>query len=119
MEDFGAKLDGGRLVGGEEVVVFFLVDEVLLLMDQVGGKEDVEAEGVEEGVEVGGGGRLEGWESTWDNGICQWVNYWMGWDENGDGVRDWAITMFSRLGGGAEGAGLLEEAAETGATVVG
>lgn len=38
----------------------FFVDEVLLGAEDVGGEEDVGAEGGEESVEVGGGGGCEG-----------------------------------------------------------
>lgn len=41
------------------------VEEVALGEDEVGGEEDVGAEGAEEGVEGGGGGGVEGWEGTW------------------------------------------------------
>lgn len=40
-------------------MVFLLVEEVLLEEDEVGGEEDVVAEGREEGVEVRGGGWAE------------------------------------------------------------
>jgi len=52
-------------VFAEEVVLEgFLVDEVLLGAEEVGGEEDVGAEGGEEGVEFGGGGGCEGGEGT-------------------------------------------------------
>lgn len=62
--DFVADADGGRLVGGEEGVVLFAVDEGALEGHEVGGEEDVGAEGGEESVEVGGRGGGECWEGT-------------------------------------------------------
>lgn len=54
--DFVAEFCGrGLLCVGEETVVFLLVDKVLLEFEEVGGEEDVGAEGGEEGVEGGGG----------------------------------------------------------------
>lgn len=67
--DFGAKAHGGGFVGGEEVVVFFGVEEGALGVDEVGGEEDVGAEGGEEGVEVWGRGGREGWEGAWWGGV--------------------------------------------------
>lgn len=59
--DLGTEFDSRGLVDcGDEVVVFGLVDERLLQFEEVGGEEDVGAEGGEEGVEVGGGGWTEG-----------------------------------------------------------
>lgn len=46
-------------------MVGFLVEEVSLREDEVGGEEDVGAEGGEEGVEGGGGGGVEGGEGSW------------------------------------------------------
>lgn len=63
--DFRAEAHGGGLVGvGEEGVVFGAVEQGALRVDEVRGQEDVGAEGVEEGVEFGGGGRVEGWEGA-------------------------------------------------------
>lgn len=55
--------------------MFFVVEEVVLGFYEVGGEEDVGAEGGEEGVEGGGGGGGEGWEGAWgwwmlDGGTC-------------------------------------------------
>lgn len=46
-------------------MVGFFVEEVLLQEDEVGGKEDVGAEGAEEGVEGGRGSGLEDRKGTW------------------------------------------------------
>lgn len=46
--------------------MFLVVEEVVLGFYEVGGEEDVGAEGGEEGVEVGGGGGTEGREGTCD-----------------------------------------------------
>lgn len=46
-------------------MVGFFVEEVSLREDEVRGEEDVGAEGVEEGVEGGGGGGVEDGERTW------------------------------------------------------
>ena len=46
-------------------MVPFAVDEVAVAFEEVGGDEDLVAEGGEEGVEVGGGGWGEGWEGAW------------------------------------------------------
>lgn len=63
---FVAEFHGGGLVGvGEEAVVALTVDEGFLEGGEVGGEEDVCAEGGEEGVEVGGGGGGEGGEGAW------------------------------------------------------
>ena len=45
-------------------MVAFAVDEVAVAFEEVGGDEDLGAEGGEEGVEFGGGGRGEGWEGA-------------------------------------------------------
>lgn len=73
LEDFVADADGGGFVGGEEGVVFFLVDEVALEFYEVGGEEDVGAEGGEEGVEGGGGGGGEDWEGAWGGVLVHWI----------------------------------------------
>ena len=74
-------------------MILLFVEEVPLELYEVRGEEDVVAEGGEDVIEVGGGGRYEGWEGA----------------------------VFTTGGGCGEGAGLgLEvEAAETGAAVVG
>ena len=74
-------------------MVLFFVEEVPLQLYEVGGEENVVAEGGEDLIEVGRGGCYEGWEGA----------------------------VFTTRGGCGEGAGLgLEvEAAETGAAVVG
>jgi len=46
-------------------VVFWFVEKVLLGTDEVGGQEDVGAEGGEEGVEVWRRGRGELGEAAW------------------------------------------------------
>ena len=46
-------------------MVLFAVDEALLEFEEVGGEEDVAAEGTEEGVEGGGGGGYEGCDGAW------------------------------------------------------
>lgn len=92
-------------------MVLFFVEEVLLGEDEVGGEEDVEAEGIEEGVESGGGGGVEGWKGAW-RVDCQQLLACGGWDGVGG-------TVFSPRGCGCEGAGLGDEAAEAGAAVVG
>lgn len=38
----------------------------------MGGQEDVEAEGAEEGVEVRGGGWMEDWEGPWETVSGWW-----------------------------------------------
>ncbi len=50
-------------------MVFFVVEEVVLGFYEVGGEEDVGAEGGEEGVKGGGGGGCEGWEGAWGLGL--------------------------------------------------
>ena len=56
---------GSRFVGvGEQAVVFGPENEVALCVDEVRGEEDVGAEGGEEGVEFGVGGRVEGWQGA-------------------------------------------------------
>lgn len=113
LEDFAAKTDGGGLVGGEEGVVGFFVEEVALQEDEVGGEKDVGAELIEEGVEGGRGGGVEGGEGTCGRRV---VSGCLGGIGGGLGVG----TVFSACWGGGEGAGLLEtEASETGAAVVG
>lgn len=76
-------------------MVFLFVEEVSLQLYEVGGEEDVGAEGGEDGVEDWGGGGVEFWESA----------------------------VFVMGGGGGEGAGLglgVEvEAEETGAAIMG
>ncbi len=68
--DFGAEAHGGGLVGvGEEGGVFGAVEEGALGVDEVRGEEDVGAEGGEEGVEFGGGGREEGGEGACAGGV--------------------------------------------------
>ena len=62
--DFIPETYRGGLVRGEEGVVFLAVEEVALEFYEVGGEEDVGAEGGEEGVEVGGWGGGECWEWT-------------------------------------------------------
>ncbi len=63
--DFVAESYSCRFFGiGEEAVVLLSVNEVLLEFEEVGGEEDVGAEGGEEGVEFGGRGRSEGREGT-------------------------------------------------------
>lgn len=63
--DFGADADGDGFFAREEGVVFLFVDEGLLRADEVRGEEDVAAPGVQDGVEVGRGGRGEGGEGAW------------------------------------------------------
>ncbi len=74
-------------------MILLFVEQVTLELYEVGGEEDVLAEGGENVIEDGGGGRCEGWEGA----------------------------VFTAGGSRGEGAGLrLEvEAAETGAAVVG
>ena len=49
--DLGAEFDGGGFVRvEEEVAVFGAVEEVALRGDEVGGEEDLGAQGGEEGV---------------------------------------------------------------------
>ena len=58
---FVAEFRGGGFFGvGKEAVVLFAVDEVLLEFEEVGGEEDVGAEGAEEGVKGRGVGGCEG-----------------------------------------------------------
>ena len=68
-------------------MVLFFVEEVLLGEDEVGGEEDVEAEGIEEGVEGGGG---EGGRGAWRVDCQQLLLV-------GDGVG-WAVPCFRRVG---------------------
>ena len=65
LEDFVADTHGGRFVAGEERVVFRFVEEVALKAEEMGGEEDVGAEGREEGVEVRRGGGCELGEPAW------------------------------------------------------
>ena len=101
-------------------MVGLFVEELPLREDEVRGEEDVGAEGGEEGVEGRGRGGVEDREGAWRNFIVSglvWV-VWEGFLGLGGGVG--RFTMFSPRWGGCEGAaGLGDEAAETGAAVVG
>lgn len=60
----GGQLDVDGVFAEEVVLEGLFVDEVLLGAEEVGGEEDVGAEGGEEGVELGGGGGCEGGEGA-------------------------------------------------------
>lgn len=60
----GRDGDGDGVVAEEMVVTGFTVDEALLGFEEMGGEEDVGAEGGEEVVEFGGGGCWEGGQWT-------------------------------------------------------
>lgn len=65
LEDFIADADGGGFVAGEEGHVFGFVEEVALETEEMGGEEDVAAEGGEEVVELGGRCDGEMGKTTW------------------------------------------------------
>lgn len=79
-------------------MVGFFVEEFALREDEVGGEEDVGAEGGEEGVEGGGGGGVEDGQGTWKRVlVARFVN----------GTGRWiGRTVFSPRWGAGEGAGL-------------
>ena len=57
-------VDGCWLVRGLEWSIFLLVDEITLGFWKVRGKEDVVAEGQEDGVEIWRGRRTEDWDGS-------------------------------------------------------
>lgn len=62
----------------------------------MGGQEDVEAEGAEEGIEVRGGGWMEDWEGPWET-VSGWRYCKEGPGAEGGGGGA-AVPCFRRVG---------------------
>ena len=94
-QDLVADLDGRGLVRvGKEGDVFGAVEEAALGGHEVGGEEDLAAEGGEEGVEFRGGGWGEVWKGAWGQKMLVWVRR-----EDGLGERvEGSSPCFRRVG---------------------